>query len=48
VRRTRRERNEILRWGHLWNELETKDNGNVHKSMRIILAKPPSNRVYET
>jgi hypothetical protein len=28
---------------HLWEELETKDNGNSQESMRVTLAKTPSN-----
>lgn len=30
-------------WGHLWEELETQCNKNYQPSMRVILAKTPSN-----
>ena len=33
-------------WGHLSAELETWNNGNSQESMRVTLAKTPSNRGY--
>jgi hypothetical protein len=33
-----------LGWGHLWDELETEDNGNPQESVRTTLAKIPRQR----
>ena len=32
-----------MRLGHLWDELETYNNGNSQKSKRVTLGKTPSN-----
>ena len=32
--------------GHLWNELETQDNGNSEESMSMTVAKTPNNGEY--